>query len=108
MRDVLKQDAFLLLHHFVFRIPLYYGKYRVSDALAELAGRSNALAKLTNISPSARCRNATPSNAAISASIPFWTSLRAIFPLASSMDTASGINGQQHLSRMERTSITSM
>jgi hypothetical protein len=26
----------------------------------------------------------------------FWKSFTAIFPLASSMDTASGINGQQH------------
>src|ERR1700693_4759708 len=29
MRDVLKQDAFLLLHHFLFRKPFYWWKYRV-------------------------------------------------------------------------------
>jgi hypothetical protein len=34
-------------------------------ALAELMGRTNALAELMNISPPARCRNATSFNAAI-------------------------------------------
>jgi hypothetical protein len=33
------------------------------------------------------------------ASIPCWTSFTAIFPLASSLDTASGINGQQQVSK---------
>jgi hypothetical protein len=44
-----------------------------------------------------RVRNPSGSCIAISASIPFWTRFTAIFPLALSMDTASGINGEQQV-----------
>jgi hypothetical protein len=79
------------------RLPPLHNSHRgLRNALAELKGRFNALAKLTNMPPLARCRNATSSDAVISAPSLAGRAFTAIFPLALSTGTASSISGQQH------------
>jgi hypothetical protein len=69
-------------------------------ALAKSMGKTNALAEINeHLSACAlpKCNIVQRGNFA---SIPCWASFTAIFPLASSLDTASGINGQQQLHAM--------
>ena len=99
LRTAIKQDVFLSFQRFYLGL-LYivggFGKRRVS----EINGQNQHASRINeHLSASALPkRNIVPR--CNFDSIPCWTSFTAIFPLASSLDTASGINGQQqHPSR---------
>ena len=65
--------------------------------ISEINGRGQRASRINGHLAACSLRKRNIAQRGNFASIPFWTSLTAIFPLASSMDTASGINGQQHM-----------
>jgi hypothetical protein len=95
VRAALKQVVFPPFRHLLFRIATYDWNI-LERRISGINGQNQRASRINEHLSACALPKRNIVHRGNFASIPCWTSFTAIFPLASSVDTASGINGQQH------------
>jgi hypothetical protein len=94
VRAALKQVVFPPFRHLLFRIATYDWNI-LERRISGINGQNQRASRINEHLSACALPKRNIVHRGNFASIPCWTSFTAIFPLASSVDTASGINGQQ-------------